>query len=76
MIVRIEKKYSSRLVSRKRREKIWNVICFIFLVLLAVMVMFPIYWIFRSSLMSNAELYAYPPSFTPPAWRWENYSSV
>lgn len=76
MIVRIEKKYSSRLVSRKRREKIWNVICFIFLVLLAVMVMFPIYWIFRSSLMSNAELYAYPPSFTPPAWRWANYSET
>ena len=63
----------SRAASRTRREKVANNLCFILLILLALIVIFPIYWIFRSSLMSNGELYAYPPSFVPPAWRFENY---
>ena len=63
----------SRAASRTRREKLANNLCFILLILLGLIVIFPIYWIFRSSLMSNGELYAYPPSFVPPAWRFENY---
>ena len=63
----------SRAASRTRREKAANNLCFILLILLGLIVLFPIYWIFRSSLMSNGELYAYPPSFVPPAWRFENY---
>ena len=63
----------SRAASRTRREKVANNLCFILLILLGLIVIFPIYWIFRSSLMSNGELYAYPPSFVPPAWRFENY---
>lgn len=49
-----------------------NILSVIVLILLGLVVLFPIYWIVRSSLMSNAELYAYPPSFTPPAWRFSN----
>ena len=26
--------------------------------------------------MSNGELYAYPPAFTPPQWRFENYAET
>ena len=63
----------SRIVSRSRRKKTADILCFALLILLALIVMFPIYWIFRSSLMSNGELYAYPPAFVPPAWRFENY---
>lgn len=62
--------------SRRRRERIAGVLSFALLVLLTLLVVFPIYWIFRSSLMTNAELYAYPPAFTPPEWRWENYSAT
>lgn len=66
------KKTSGRLASKKRREKMDNILSVIVLILLGLVVLFPIYWIFRSSPMSNAELYAYPPSFTPPAWRFSN----
>lgn len=62
--------------SRRRRERIANVSSLLFLILLTLLVLFPIYWIFRSSLMSNAELYAYPPAFTPPNWRFENYAET
>ena len=62
--------------SARKREEAWGVVCTCLLVLLALIVLFPIYWIFRSSLMSNAELYAYPPSFLPPAWRFDNYAKT
>ena len=47
------KKPSDRLASKHRQEVITNVLCTAALVLLGLIVMFPIYWIFRSSLMSN-----------------------
>lgn len=59
--------------SRKRREKIGNVVCFILVILMAAGAMLPIWWIFRSSLMTNAELYAYPPAFFPSKWLFSNY---
>ena len=62
--------------SKKRNERIAKVASMIVLILLTLIVIFPIYWIFRSSLMTNGELYAYPPSFTPPAWRFENYAAT
>lgn len=66
----------SMFASRRRRERTANALCFALLILLTLLVMFPIYWIFRSSLMTNAELYAYPPAFFPPQWRFENYAAT
>jgi multiple sugar transport system permease protein len=60
--------------SKKRSERTANIIALIVIVLLAVLVLLPIYWIFRSSVISNGELYAYPPSFLPKEWLWSNYS--
>jgi len=59
--------------AKKRREDRTDILATILLIILGIVVMFPIYWIFRSSLMTNAELYSYPPSFLPPAWRFDNY---
>ena len=67
---------SGRMASRHRREKTADILCLVLLVVLSLAVMFPIYWIFRSSLMSNAELYAYPPAFLPPQWRFSNYADT
>ena len=66
-------KKEHRMPSKQRREKTANILCLILLILLGLIVLFPIYWIFRSSLMSNGELYTYPPAFLPPAWRFSNY---
>ena len=64
------------MASKQRRERTANTLSFLLLIVLGLVVMFPIYWIFRSSLMSNGELYAYPPAFVPPAWRFENYAAT
>ena len=46
------------------------------LVFIAAAVLFPIWWIVRSSLMNNAELYAWPPSLYPRKWLFSNYPAA
>ena len=59
--------------SRKRRERATDVASFLLVILLAAGAMLPIWWIFRSSMMTNTELYAYPPAFFPSKWLFSNY---
>ena len=66
----------SSLKSRKRTERITNALCFIALIFLTCLCMLPIWWIFRSSLMSNAELFKWPPAFFPPRWLFSNYANT
>jgi multiple sugar transport system permease protein len=58
------------------RKRAADIISFFVLLIMAAAVMLPIWWIFRSSLMTNAELYAYPPSFFPSRWLFSNYKST
>lgn len=62
--------------NKKHNEMIMNIISFILVVLLAAGAMLPIWWIFRSSLMTNAELYAWPPRFLPSKWLFSNYAET
>lgn len=62
--------------SKKKKEKTISIVALIIVALMAMLVLLPLWWIFRSSLMSNATLYAYPPSFIPHEWMWENYSKA
>jgi multiple sugar transport system permease protein len=59
---------------QKRREFILDTASFGVLVIVAIAVVFPVWWIFRSSLMNNAELYAWPPKLFPRDWLFSNYS--
>jgi len=59
--------------SRGTREKVLNYLALTGTIILAFLAMFPIYWIIRSSLMNNAELYASPPAILPPSWLFSNY---
>ena len=67
-----EKSFSSK----KRNEKIANAFALVMVIIMALIVMLPIWWIFRSSLMSNAELFQWPPKFCPPNWRFSNYKDA
>jgi multiple sugar transport system permease protein len=44
------------------------------ILMIALMVVFPFFWMVRSSLMSNLEINQYPPLWLPQIWRFENYS--
>jgi len=63
----------SSLQTRVRRDTALNAVSFAFLILITLAVIFPIWWIVRSSLMNNAELYAWPPSVYPKKWLFSNY---
>jgi len=62
--------------ARRKKEKINNALATIVVFLVALLVLLPIWWIFRSSLMSVSALNAYPPSFIPTQWLWSNYSKA
>lgn len=57
----------------KTGETTLNALALIGTITIAVLVMFPIWWIIRSSLMNNAELYHMPPYLAPPSWLFTNY---
>ncbi|WP_319562654.1 carbohydrate ABC transporter permease [Marispirochaeta sp.] len=59
--------------SRRRQEKVANAATLIILIILGAFVLLPVWWMFRSSLMTNKELYAYPPDFLPDRWLFSNY---
>ncbi len=69
-------KKSASIKSRKRQQRIADSSAFAVLILLALIAMLPIYWIFRSSLMTNNELFAWPPKLLPPNWLFSNYSAA
>ena len=62
-----------KLKSKKRNHQWMNFISFVVVIFFALLVLFPIWWIFRTSLMSNAEIYKYPPSLLPGNWLFSNY---
>ncbi|CAN7720811.1 carbohydrate ABC transporter permease [Paenibacillus sp. LjRoot153] len=66
----------ARLKSKKRSERTMNVLTFIVVIVFALIVLFPIWWIFRTSLMTNPEIYKYPPSLIPKNWLFSNYEKT
>jgi multiple sugar transport system permease protein len=62
--------------NRRRREAAADALSFAGLIVIALAVIFPIWWIFRSSLMNNAELYAWPPVLFPQKWLFSNYAEA
>ncbi len=64
---------SNSMHSKRRLELIANSLSLTFLLIVGALVLLPIWWIFRSSLMTNAQLYAYPPAFFPQDWLFSNY---
>lgn len=60
--------------SLRRQKRIGDILSFVLLILLGGLIMLPIWWMFRSSLMTNAELYSYPPRFFPSKWLFSNYA--
>ena len=58
------------------RDNLFNNLSFIGLIVLVAIAIFPLWWIVRSSLMNNAELYAWPPTLYPKKWLFSNYPAA
>lgn len=59
------------LQSKRRRERVANLVAFLLVLLFAVLVLFPLWWILRSSLMTNPEIGTL--NLLPSRWLVSNY---
>lgn len=57
----------------KKPHQLGNTINTCAVVLISLLVLFPFFWMVRSSFMSNLEINQYPPLLLPKNWRFENY---
>ena len=63
------------MISKKRDMEVrWAATLLV--LIFAAAVLLPIWWIFRSSLMSTGTINQYPPELIPHEWLWSNYSKA
>jgi len=65
---------ASSFQSKKRRERLADLIALIILVIVAAVVVMPLWWMFRSSLMKSLAIFKWPPPFFPADWLFSNYN--
>ncbi len=66
----------SSYASRKKRQRTADILAFAAIIILAACAMLPLWWIFRSSLMTDADIFKNPPPFFPIEWLWSNYAET
>ena len=55
------------------RSKAYRVVCLIILIVLAILFLFPLYWIITGSFKTAQDIYATTPSFWPTQWTGANF---
>jgi len=68
------KRIRSSIHSKKRSQQIADTVSFLVIIILATLVMLPIWWMIRSSLMKSLEIFKWPPQFFPKEWLFSNYN--
>ncbi|MDE0529228.1 MAG: carbohydrate ABC transporter permease [Truepera sp.] len=63
---------SSRL-GRTARRRLGKVVVYLLCILGSVLMLIPLAWLVRSSVMSLGQIFTFPPEWIPSPWRWENY---
>ncbi len=58
-------------MTRSNREM--NIFVTLIVAVIGLAVLFPFFWMVRSSFMSNIEIHKYPPLLLPTTWRLDNY---
>lgn len=64
---------TNSLSSRKFRNLLANLFWYVILIFSAFIVIVPFIWMISTSLKDAQEVFAYPPSWIPSGWRWQNY---
>lgn len=49
---------------------------FVFLVLSALLMIFPFVWMFLSAFKTSGDVYSYPPKWMPSSFQWNNFTEV
>ncbi|GGD47712.1 carbohydrate ABC transporter permease [Paenibacillus nasutitermitis] len=62
-------------VQKKKKEKV-DIIANVIVTLLAVLNLFPLYWLFTSSLKNSSDVLKMPPDWWPRTFTFSNYTEV
>jgi len=57
-------------------NKIGSVFVYLLLILVAVTMLLPFFWMLSTSLMDEMEVYSFPPKFIPDKWLWNNFTEA
>ena len=60
----------------KKKQKIAAVLDFLFMLLLGLIMVFPLFWMARSSLMTQSEIFRKPMQWLPKIAQWKNYADI
>ncbi len=63
----------SRPIWPRLQKKLSNVLWYIVVILLTLAVILPFFWMLVTSLKGQKEVFAYPPTWIPQHWQWQNY---
>lgn len=68
----------TNMVIEKNRKSFsyMRIFIYFFLILGSFMMMVPFIWLIRSSLMTNAQIFVFPPEWIPNPFQWSNYSEA
>ena len=60
----------------QRKKKTVRIFLYLFLVVAAIISLFPLYWMLLTSLTPMDEIFIFPPKFWPSRIAWENYATA
>ena len=63
-------------MGKSKKQVFFKVLVFLTVACIAAMVAFPIYWLLRSSLMSDTQMFVWPLKYWPSEFRWQNYTDA
>jgi multiple sugar transport system permease protein len=67
---------SLTIVGRRRPSSVGRILAWAALVLAILIMLGPFYWVLRTALSTNRELYANPSMLTPPGFTFQNFARV
>ena len=63
---------SSKL-GRTARRRLSKAMVYLLCIVGSVLMLVPLAWLFRSSVMGIGQIFTFPPEWIPDPWRWDNY---
>ncbi|HIR13434.1 MAG TPA: carbohydrate ABC transporter permease [Candidatus Choladousia intestinavium] len=63
-------------MTAKSKKRFTTVIVYLLLIAGSILCLMPLFWMLRSSLMTNVEIFMVPIRWLPEVFQWENYRDV
>src|SRR5882672_2239983 len=62
--------------NRLVQDRIKKTIAYIICTLMALIYVFPLYWLVSTALKTDKEVFQMPPTFFPPVPQWQNFAAA